>query len=138
VAESDESSFGHDPFVFDDRKICELEAAVLGSAFLTWETWKVHSTEHPGEPRHYFAEFRQNREAIIETLREPASVREVSYKAKPEYWFQAIKTIIYMKTPGGTVFSKELPFSVIVDSDKRIRSFFQTPKPQTKGKAIYP
>ena len=130
--------FGHDPFVFDEKGICVLEAKVLDHVDLTWETWKSHSADHAGEDRSYFAEFRENREEIIQTLRNPDTVLKREDRFGVNYVFVRISRL-KQKTAGGVILHRTLPLVVIVDRQmSRVKTFYPMKKSPSRGEVIYP
>lgn len=139
VSKQPGSDFGCDPFEFDDDGICLLEAESLGSVFLTEENWKTHSYDHKSEDRTYFAEFRSNREAIIEVLKSPKFVREIKENTFKTSWvFQGPFRWIY-RTPGGVkVEEQSWLLTIRVNDDKRVQTFFPSKKWETQGELIYP
>lgn len=125
-------------FSFDEKGICDLEAKVLGSVFLRWSTWVSHSTDHEGDDRTYFAEFRSNRDAIIEALRDPTLVRKIVSGFKPVFVFQGPFELA-RRTPGGvSIPPSRLLLSVIVADDNGILTFYPATKYETVGELVYP
>lgn len=126
-----------DPFFFDENGQCLLEAKLLDWVTLTIETWRSHSTDHVGDDRTYFAEFRENRVAIVETLKNPLAITKVDDQFGSSFRFYG-KHRLTMRTRGDAIVPRLLTLEVRIDAvNHRVATFFPTQN-MPSGKVMFP
>lgn len=127
-----------EPFIFDENGRFLLEAKHLDFVILTVETWRSHSTDHLGGDRTYFAEFRENRVAIVETLRSPLAITKVDDQFGSSYRFYG-KHHLKMRTRGDVIVPRLLTLEVRIDAvNHRVATFFPTRDTTPSGRIIFP
>ena len=132
---SDET--GRDPFEFDARGLCCLQAQYVDFIYLSLPTWKSHSTNHKGEDRSYFAQFRCNREAICETAKSPSWISRFRNQFADTLYF--VKTVKLQRfTEKGVVIPFTIPLLIVVRGhDRMVQTFYPTSRTTPRGEVVY-